>query len=59
MFFTLRRGLICELRSFFDTIDMVEQLTGQDLIGPCSAKPVARYARRWWSRDLRTGTAAV
>lgn len=34
LFFTLRRGLICELRSFFDTIDMVEQLTGRDLIGP-------------------------
>jgi len=33
-FFTLRRGLICELRSFFDTIDMVAQLTGRDLIGP-------------------------
>ena len=34
LFFTLRRGLITELRSFFDTIDMVEQLTGRDLIGP-------------------------
>ena len=34
LFFTLRRGLIAELRSFFDTIDMVEQLTGRDLIGP-------------------------
>ena len=34
LFFTLRRGLICELRSFFDTIDMVAQLTGRDLIGP-------------------------
>ena len=30
----MRRGLIVELRSFFDTIDMVEQLTGRDLIGP-------------------------
>jgi hypothetical protein len=34
MFFTLRHGLIAELRSFFDTIDMIEQLTGRDLIGP-------------------------
>jgi ketosteroid isomerase-like protein len=34
VFFTLRRGLIAELRSFFDTIDMIEQLTGRDLIGP-------------------------
>jgi len=34
IFFTLRRGLITELRSFFDTIDMIEQLTGRDLIGP-------------------------
>jgi hypothetical protein len=34
MFFTLRRGLISDLRSFFDTIDMIEQLTGRDLIGP-------------------------
>ena len=34
IFFTLRRGLIAELRSFFDTIDMIEQLTGRDLIGP-------------------------
>lgn len=34
MFFTLRRGVIAELRSFLDTIDMVEQLTGRDLIGP-------------------------
>ncbi len=25
IFFTLRRGLIAELRSFFDTIDMIEQ----------------------------------
>jgi len=33
IFFILRRGLITELRSF-DTIDMVEQLTGRDLIGP-------------------------
>jgi hypothetical protein len=34
IFFTLRHGLIAELRSFFDTIDMIEQLTGRDLIGP-------------------------
>jgi hypothetical protein len=34
MFFTLRRGSISELRSFFDTVDMIEQLTGRDLIGP-------------------------
>ena len=34
VFFTLRRGLIAERRSFFDTIDMIEQLTGRDLIGP-------------------------
>lgn len=33
-FFTLRRGLIVELRSFFDTIDMIEQLTGRELVGP-------------------------
>jgi hypothetical protein len=33
-FFTLRRGLIAEPRSFFDTIDMIVQLTGRDLIGP-------------------------
>jgi hypothetical protein len=34
MCFTLRHGLIAELRSFFDTINMIEQLTGRDLIGP-------------------------
>jgi len=34
IFFALRRGLVAELRSFFDTIDMIEQLTGRDLIGP-------------------------
>lgn len=34
LFLTLRRGLITELRSFFDTIDMVAQLTGRDLVGP-------------------------
>ena len=33
-FFTLKRGLITEIRSFFDTIDMVSQLTGRDLVGP-------------------------
>jgi hypothetical protein len=55
MFFILRHGLIAELRSFFDTIDMIEQLTGRDLIGPCSAKPGQRCVRRWWSRHLRSG----
>lgn len=34
LFLTLRRGLIIELRSFFDTIDMIAQLTGRDLVGP-------------------------
>ena len=34
IFFALRRGLVAELRSFFDAIDMIEQLTGRDLIGP-------------------------
>ncbi len=34
LFLTLRRGLITELRSFFDTIDMIAQLTGRDLVGP-------------------------
>ena len=33
-FFTLRRGLITEVSSFFDTIDMISQLTGRDLVGP-------------------------
>ncbi len=33
-FFTLKRGLITEIRSFFDTIDWVSQLTGRDLVGP-------------------------
>ena len=33
-FFVLKRGLITEIRSFFDTIDMVSQLTGRDLVGP-------------------------
>ena len=33
-FFALKRGLITEIRSFFDTIDMVSQLTGRDLVGP-------------------------
>ena len=33
-FFELRRGLITEIRSFFDTIDWVAQLTGRDLVGP-------------------------
>ena len=33
-FFLFRRGLIAEIRSFFDTIDMVSQLMGRDLVGP-------------------------
>jgi uncharacterized protein len=33
-FFELRRGLITDIRSFFDTIDWVSQLTGCDLVGP-------------------------
>lgn len=33
-FFLFRRGLIAEIRSFFDTIDMVSQLTGRDFVGP-------------------------
>jgi ketosteroid isomerase-like protein len=33
-FFVLKRGLITEIRSFFDTIDMVSQMTGRDLVGP-------------------------
>lgn len=34
VFFTLRGGLIVDLRSFFDTIDMIAQLAGRDLVGP-------------------------
>jgi ketosteroid isomerase-like protein len=33
-FFELKGGLITEIRSFFDTIDWVSQLSGCDLIGP-------------------------
>lgn len=33
-FFSLERGLITEIRSFFDTIDWVSQLSGRDLVGP-------------------------
>jgi ketosteroid isomerase-like protein len=33
-FFEFRRGLITEIRCFFDTIDWVSQLSGRDLIGP-------------------------
>ena len=33
-FFEIRRGLITEIRCFFDTIDWVAQLTGRDLVGP-------------------------
>lgn len=48
LFFTLRRGLICELWSFFDTIDMVEQLTGRDLVGALlhDAGPALRPPQR-------------
>jgi len=51
IFFALRRGLVAELRSFFDTIDMIEQLTGRDLIGPLlrEAGPALRPPR--WSRQ--------
>jgi ketosteroid isomerase-like protein len=37
-FFTLRRGLITEMQTFFDTLDMIEQLTGRDLVGPLLAE---------------------
>jgi hypothetical protein len=37
-FFELRRGLITEIRGFFDTIDWVSQLTGRDLVGPLLQK---------------------
>ena len=30
-FFVFRRGLLAEIRSFFDSIDMVSQLSGRDL----------------------------
>jgi uncharacterized protein len=33
-FFEIRRGLITEIRCFFDTIDWVAQLTGRNLVGP-------------------------
>ncbi len=33
-FFALERGLITEIRSFFDTVDWISQLTGRDLVGP-------------------------
>jgi uncharacterized protein len=33
-FFELERGLITEIRCFFDTIDWVAQLSGRDLVGP-------------------------
>ena len=34
IFYTLQRGLITEMRTFMDTVDAIEQLTGRDLIGP-------------------------
>jgi len=40
-FFTLRRGLITEMRTFFDTVDMIEQLTGRDLVGPLLGEAAA------------------
>jgi uncharacterized protein len=48
LFVTLRRGLITELRSFFDTIDMIAQLTGRDLVGPLlrEAGPALRPPER-------------
>jgi len=33
-FFEFKRGLITEIRCFFDTIDWISQLTGRDLVGP-------------------------
>ena len=33
-FFSFKGGLISEIYSFFDTIDMISQLTGRDLVGP-------------------------
>lgn len=46
-FFELKRGLITEIRSFFDTIDWVSQLTGRDLVGPLlqEAGPALRPPR--------------
>jgi len=55
-FFNLRRGLITEMRTFMDTVDAIEQLTGRDLVGPLlreagaalqppAAQPSPRIAR--------------
>ena len=57
LFLTLRRGLITELRSFFDTIDMIAQLTGRDLVGPLlrEAGPALRPPK--WPAD-RTNSSA-
>lgn len=33
-FFTVRRGRITEMRTFMDTVDAIEQLSGLDLVGP-------------------------
>jgi hypothetical protein len=33
-FFTLRGGLVAEMHTFFDTVDMIEQVLGRDLVGP-------------------------
>ena len=37
-FFSLRRGLITGMQTFLDTLDMIEQLTGRDLVGPLLAE---------------------
>ena len=31
-FFSFRRGLIADMRSFLDTVDAIEQLTGRDVV---------------------------
>lgn len=51
LFLTFSRGLITELRSFFDTIDMIAQLTGRDLVGPLlrEAGPALRPPK--WPSD--------
>ena len=33
-FFTLRGGLVTEMHTFVDTVDMIEQVSGRDLVGP-------------------------
>ena len=34
VFYTLQRGLITEMRTFMDTVDAIEQMTGRELVGP-------------------------